>query len=486
MKNSIRRRLLVGLTVTTVSLWLVVIGATYFGANREVGALFDTQLEQSARVALRTMFGLPAERGDESEEAGGQYRKNLAIQVWDGDGEIIIHSRNAPDTTISEIKYGFADSMIDGEPWRTYAFRDKLNDLTIRVGEPYLPRDYLTRHVVIQTLYPIILGLPIVTLLIWIVVSRGLMPMRRLAADMHRRNPDHLESITAPYAPAEAQPLITELNRLLGRLKHKIDNERHFVGNAAHELRTPLSGLKAQAEVALGARNDSERTRALNNILIGVDRAGHLVNQLLTLSRLDESASINTTPVNLAETVRQVILDTLDTADRRQIELSFDMPPAERPVIHGDQDALYMLIRNLVDNAVKFSPDASSVSVSLTTSEDRVILSVRDQGPGIPATEREKVFDRFHRQTDRDIYGTGLGLSIVKRVVELHQGDVVLDEAGPAGGLKVTVTFKLASPSDSRDTETLKSRKYIKSARQSRHARSPRESRHHPPGRQQA
>ena len=441
-RNSVRRRLLVGLTAATVTLWLVVIGATYLGASREVDALFDTQLEQSARVATRTLFGLPDFDDDvgQGTEPKDQYRKNLVIQVWDENGELIVYSRNAPRQSLADTATGFADSIIDGERWRTYSYQDSANGLTIRAGEPYRPRDYLTRHVVIQTMYPVLLGLPVVTLLIWLIVGRGFGPLQRLAAEVHRRDPNNLEPIDAPYAPEEVNALVLELNVLLERLKQKIDNERHFVADAAHELRTPLAGLKAQAEVALAARNGSEGQRALVNILAGVDRASHLVGQLLALSRLDESRELARDPVDIAATVRSVILDCLPQADRRDVELSFEDARAARIRISGNGEALGMMVRNLVDNAVKYSPGGSTVTVSLERTGDSVRLSVSDQGPGIPAADRDKVFDRFSRRAHNDSWGSGLGLSIVRRVVELHGGEIVLDDAD-GGGLRVTVSL---------------------------------------------
>jgi two-component system, OmpR family, sensor histidine kinase QseC len=457
MRHSIRRRLLVGLTAATVTLWLLVIAATYRGANHEVGSLFDTQLEQSARVATRTLFGLPTPEVD-APEPGDQYRKNLVIQVWDDEGELIVHSRNAPRQPLTDQTTGFADSTVNGERWRTYSFYDEANGLTIRAGEPYSPRDYLTRHVVTQTMYPILIGLPVVTLLIWIIVGRGFGPLKRLAEDVHRRDPDNLDPIVAPYAPAEVNSLVTELNELLTRLKHKIDNERHFVADAAHELRTPLAGLKVQAEVALGARNDSERTRALNNILVGVDRASHLVNQLLTLSRLDESGSFLRETVDLDQTVRTVILDALAGADQQNIELSFEPNASHATKVHGNPDALYVLVRNLVDNAVKYSPPGTLVTVATRDDVSGITLTVLDQGPGIPPADRETVFDRFHRRGMSDAYGSGLGLSIVRRVLDLHGGSIVLGQA-PGGGLEVNVSFP-AHPRDDdrRDPRTTRER----------------------------
>ena len=446
MKNSIRSRLLYGLTAAIVSSWIGVIAASYFGAQREVGALFDTQLEQAARVATRTMFGIasPNAAEDGLEE---KYKKHLVVQIWNDQGELVVNSRDGVDLPLDDMQTGFDSVFLDNQRWRIFSYRDDENGLYVRAGEPYLPRDYLSRHVLSQTLYPVFIGLPVVTLLIWLVVGRGFRPLKRLASEVHSRGSDNLEPIRAPYAPAEVQPLVNELNGVLERLHEKIDKERHFIGNAAHELRTPLAGLKAQAEVALSARTPEERERAIRHILTGVDRTGHLVNQLLTLSRLDESDHLTEEPVNLKDVAQQVLIDCLPSADQKSIELSLNAGISANYRVMGNRDGLYILARNLVDNAIKYSPRDSAVDVSLQRQSQAVELRVTDQGPGIPASERLKVFDRFHRRAGNTAYGTGLGLSIAKRVIELHQGEVVLSDSNTEGGLDVIVRLPSAPES---------------------------------------
>lgn len=455
MSRSIRFRLLLGLIVVIVTIWVLVIAATYHGAKNEVRALFDTQLEQSARVATRTLLGLPSATDkrtrysgkpspDEEDGPHAQYKKHLAVQVWNDKGELFLHSKNAPLSPLSplsKINAGFADSVIDDSNWRTFTFEDKAHGLTIQAGEPYKVRNYLTQHVIMQTLYPIIIGLPVVTLLIWIAVGRGLKPLRILAMEVGERDPDNLSSICASHAPSEVQPLVDELNNLLRRLDEKIEKERRFTGDAAHELRTPLAGLKAQAEVAIGARNKQERERALANISKGVDRASHLVDQLLTLSRLDESARIDEGQVNLRETIRTVIMDLLASANEKSIDIGLEEQENLEPLIRGNQDAVYILVRNIVDNAIRYSPVDSRITVTLAKRVDSSVMEVLDEGPGISAQQRQRVFDRFHRRSNTEAYGSGLGLSIVKRVVELHNGQVDLLQRADSAGLCVRVSF---------------------------------------------
>ncbi len=456
MRASIRLRLSLGLTLVIVVIWTLVVAVTYYGAKREVRALFDTQLEQSARVAARTLLGVPStdQTGDvvapknsvEEQEVRDQYQKNLVVQVWNEDGELVLHSKNAPLFPLADTAIGFTDAFFDGEAWRTYSFVDESHGLTIRAGEPYRPRNYLTQHVIVQTLFPIVLGLPVITLLIWIAVGRGLIPLRRLTSQVHERDPENLIRIHAPYAPEEVTPLVEELNILLERLEQKIDKERRFIGDAAHELRTPLAGLRAHAEVALGARDATERRRALSNIVEGVDRASHLVNQLLTLSRLDESAMVTDQVVDVGETLRAVLDDLRASADDKSIALVFRADTGERFPILGNAEAIHILLRNLVDNAIRYGPADSEVSLALSQQQNNWRITITDQGSGIPTDDQNKVFDRFHRRNKADTYGTGLGLSIVKSVVDLHQGKISMQPRDGRSGLCVQVLLPVCEP----------------------------------------
>lgn len=449
MKHSIRSRLLIGLTLVFVAIWLIVIAATYYGARQEIRTLFDTQLEQSAKVATRTLLGLELDAA-ESETAVGagndtvheQYRKNLAVQVWNHKGELVLRSKNAPLFALSDQSGGFSDHRVADQRWRTFTFRVNDHDLTIIAGEPYSARSYLAQHVVLQTLYPVVFGLPAVILLIWLTVGRSFIPLRRLAGEVRRRDPDNLTPISASDAPREVQPLVNGLNNLLLRLEEKIEKERRFTGDAAHELRTPLAGLRAHAQAAMGARNDHEREQSLTQIIVGIDRATHLVNQLLTLSRFDEAGEVPFEVLDLRSIVTTVFSDLLPLADEKGAELVFDCEADGPIMVSGNRDALYVMMRNLVDNAIRYSPSGTEVIVSFGLRNDRVACRVADGGPGIPLGERTRIMDRFYRNPGtNDGFGSGLGLSIVKRVVELHDGQIELGSGDEETGLTVDIVL---------------------------------------------
>ncbi len=454
MKRSIRSRLLLTLLLAISSIWVVVIAYTYYGTQREVREIFDTQLEESARVATRTLLGLPLNEAGASgaaptasggAEASGAnelratYQKHMVVQVWDQNGELFLRSQSAPLTPLSDIADGFRDSNIDGAGWRTYSFSVPERGVTVKVGEPYQARDSLTQHVVQQTLYPLLLGLPILAILIWFAVGRGLIPLHRIAAEVAARDSDNLDILDTADSPDEVTPLIRALNDLLERLESTLDKERRFTADAAHELRTPLAGLKTQAQVALGASASQERNRAILNLLRGVDRGSHLVEQLLTLSRLDQAAPMPIATVDLAATVRTVMNDLQPKVEERRVRL--DLSTGGGTHVLGNADAVYVLVRNLVDNAIRHSPPDAAVELSIARQHETIVFGVRDRGPGIPEPERRRVLERFYRGNAHEGEGSGLGLSIVKRIADLHRARLELTTPDAGGGLLATVAF---------------------------------------------
>lgn len=455
MKRSIRRRLLLTLLLAISAIWLIVVIYTYYGAQREVRELFDTQLQQSARVATRTLLGLPldgpaADAGvaaddaaslDAASEGDEKYQKNLVVQVWDRDGQLFLHSQSAPRIPLSDITNGFGDSTIDGTVWRTYSFTVPEQGVTVKVGEPYQARQLLTQQVVQQSFYPVLLGLPLLALLIWFAVGRGLVPLNRIAGEVSARDPDNLETLDATDTPDEVKPLVGALNQLFDRLETTLDKERRFTADAAHELRTPLAGLKTQAQVALGATDHEERRRAIVNLLRGVDRAAHLVDQLLTLSRLDQDSSMTIAEVDLRDVVRHVTTDLDAEAADKDIDVRIGVSGHSR--VRGNADAIYILLRNLLDNAIRYAPSTSTVDIALSCSAAHVTLEICDEGPGIPAAERGRVLERFYRgqSWDGQGSGSGLGLSIVKRIADLHGARFEIASPARGSGLIARIDF---------------------------------------------
>jgi two-component system OmpR family sensor kinase len=275
-------------------------------------------------------------------------------------------------------------------------------------------------------------------------VGRGLSPLERLARDVRRRTPGALEPLPQRGLPEEVQPLVQSLNDLLQRLERALHTQRAFVADAAHELRTPLTALRLQAQVAERTTDQTERREALGSLKQGVERASHVVQQLLTLAREEDQPASEPGAVQLDELARDVVAQYTPLAQSRGVDLG--LARVEPVTVTGGAPALRTLLSNLVDNAVRYTPAPGRVDVAAFLDGAQAALEVADSGPGIPPEDRPRVFDRFYRRAGETSEGSGLGLAIVKQIVSHHGGTIALDDAGSAGGLKVAVRLPLAAP----------------------------------------
>ncbi len=445
--NSLRAKLLVLLLAIISAAWVATAAFIYFDAHHEIDELFDAQLAQSARVLLaQAGHDLKDAREDDdgiaSEVASGghKYERKIAFQIWDEHGRLLLRSASAPAEPLTRQENGFAETMIEGKPWRVYSQQDEEGEIRVQVGERHAVRNELAASVAQRLLLPLGVALPVLALLIWFAVGKGLSPLRRIGSEVAQRDPANLAPLEARTAPAEITPLLHALNGLLGRLETALESERRFTADAAHELRTPLAALKIQAQVARRAENAEQRGAALDNLILGVDRATHLIGQLLTLARLEPTGgSAALMACDLARISRQTLADLAAAAQDNEIELELDSP--DSVPITGNADMLGILLRNLVDNAIRYTPRGGKVSVSLVTDQGRARLEVTDSGPGIPEQERQRVFDRFYRILGNEAAGSGLGLSIVKRIADYHGASLSLADGERGTGLRVSVEF---------------------------------------------
>lgn len=443
MKPSLRRRLLLLLSGTVLAAWLATAVFTYFDARREIGEMLDAQLAQSAGLIAAQ---LEHELEDEDDHDGSilprQYRheRKIAFQVWDRKGRLRLRSAGAPQTRLLERAEGFGEAKFDGKRWRVFSRWDESRHYLVQVAERYELREELAQEVAGHLLHPLYFALPALGLLIWLAVGAGLAPLAAVAREVARRAPDNLAPLEGGDAPREIAPLVSALNALFERLRASLEQERRFTADAAHELRTPLSAVKTQAQVALGAADETERRSALANVVAGADRAARLVEQLLVLARLDPQTALPPgQTVDLAALAQEGVAEIAPAAAAKGVEVGVTGGAAAS--IHGDAVLLAVLLRNLLDNAVRYTPAGGEVEVSLQRTGNGAALVVADTGPGIPGAERGRVFDRFHRVLGTGEEGSGLGLSIVRRIAELHRARVVLD-AGPGGrGLRVEIVF---------------------------------------------
>ncbi|MCU0928923.1 MAG: ATP-binding protein [Burkholderiaceae bacterium] len=433
--NSLRARLIAALVGALLAVGLAASAATYLSARVEVGALLDEQLRQVA-LSLRDVARLDLRALGRAADPGQQ----VVVQVWDPTGGAIYASDATPPLPLTRTP-GFTTIDHDGRRWRMFTALAGLR--TIQVAQPTALRTQLAAEAALRILLPVLAALPLLGALVWLLVGRGLAPLSRLAQGVAGRSPTSLEALPAAGLPQELQPLVGALNGLLARLDDALTLQRRFAADAAHELRTPLTALGLQIQLVERARDDGERARAIERLKQGVRRATRLVEQLLTLARLEpEAAGEPATVVALDAVVRGVVADLEPLAQAKPVALV--LARVEPVRVAGSDAAWRILAANLVDNAIRYTPAGGHVEVHVAADDTHVVLEVADDGPGIPGDERERVFDRFVRGAGVDAPGSGLGLAIVRQVAQLHGAAVTLGD-GPGGrGLAVRVTVPLA------------------------------------------
>ncbi len=483
---SIRRRLLSGLTAAIVLLWCIVAAFVYDAAQKEVEEVFDTSLSQEASV-LATLLLHEAEEeedikqnlenllkelgpgslehspllaelaakylGDDAEQEedyltllplysdiGQPNESKIAFLVRYSDGRIMLRSHNAPilDAGLTGFYTLEADTMM----WRVFNLVVPSNGLQVQVSEKMTIRQETVRHILIHSLWPMLLSLPILGLIIWGSVGSSLRPLRRITETVEQRDPGSLQPISTTDVPPEVTPMIEALNGLFLRVHNALENERRFTANAAHEMRTPLAALKTQAQAAQLDADNKKFMPFLSNIINGVDRATHLLEQLLTLARADAQQS--EIVLQQQADLHVVTLNAVSAMSEqaRESEIDLKMEDATGPIyIRGDGDAISILLRNLIDNAIRYTPAGGEVVVKLEQDKSSVRLVVADTGKGVPPEMQAIMFQRFQRGASNGAQGSGLGLSIVKQITDLHRADISITDRADGHGLIVTITF---------------------------------------------
>ncbi len=433
---SIRRRLLLWLLSSVLAGGLVAASVVFFQARAEVDEIFDYQLRQLA-LTLRDRTYLTQQLG---EALQGEEAFDVVIQVWGPDGTLLYASRRQTIVP-GPVRLGFGRADTDEGQWRVFAIQQR--GLTIQVAQPTAVRDNIAFAAAWRTLIPFLVALPLMGLLIWRLVGRELLTLETTARAVAKRTPESLEPITTVSVPEEIQPLVVALNDLLSRLSGALSQQRRFIADAAHELRTPLTALILQLQLAERAKEPVECDSAYTALREGIARAVRLVEQLLALARQDPEAPIRSpAPVDVAELARSAADFHAAAADAKGLALRAEAP--EPVVVQGDREALRALLDNLVDNAIRYT-SAGSVTIRAAHEGAAPILEVIDTGPGVPAAERERVFDRFYRGERPTATGSGLGLAIVRAIAERHGARVELLDPAAATGLQARVVFPATS-----------------------------------------
>ncbi|SDM24156.1 two-component system, OmpR family, sensor kinase [Oryzisolibacter propanilivorax] len=439
--RSLRARLLLSLLVAIALGVLLQATLAWRAALAEADALFDRQMQQTAQ-ALRP--GLPGwGAGDyPGPLVPGQESHEFVLQIWSADGVRVFESNiglGLPQRAV----LGFANVEAGGTTYRVLSVQTPLQ--VIQVAQDLAVRRALARQLALRTAWPIVLLAPLLALAAWWAVGGALAPLERVRRQVAQRRADDLAPVDAPGLPAEVRPLLDELNLLLARLQQAFDAQQHFVADAAHELRSPLAALKLQAQALARAPDATARARAAERLGAGIDRATRLVEQLLALARQEAQAAGGAwQTLVLADLVRQALADAAPAAHARGIDLGL-LPPDPQALqarVRGQGEALAILLRNLLDNAINYTPAGGRVDVALQLGSDQLVLTVDDSGPGIVPPERARVLRRFHRGTsEQAATGSGLGLAIAEAIARLHGTALQLQDAPTLGGLRVRLAL---------------------------------------------
>ena len=457
MTVSIRKRLLFLLVGVIGSLWAIVTWQVYIETQHEVEELFDAQLAQSARVLFGLIKHEIEDQEDEAEERerhfvldvdtfhpAHRYEQKLAFLVRSSDGKFLFRSATAPLFSIpNEDDTHYTNQALEGQLWRVFTLRE--GQFWVQTAERYDIRNELIHQVISSTLSIFLISIPLVAMLIWFSIGHSLKPLHQVASEISARRPEQLQQIDINKVPLEIRELINALNALFSRLHHAFENERRFTADAAHELRTPLAAIKTQAQVAQRAKDSQQRQQALQKMIMGLDRATHLVEQLLNLARIEATQTLPISGcIDLHELVNHVIINLTPQALDKAIDLGLETE-LDVSITRGHWEALELMMRNLVDNAIHYTPPGGHVTITLTKdSPSFLTLCIIDTGPGIPLEQKKRIFERFYRGNNHNQSGSGLGLSIAQRVAQLHHLNIqLLNNPDRNNGLCVQIQFPL-------------------------------------------
>lgn len=454
LSNSLKKQLLFYLLVSSLTIWGITAYVGYFKTREQINELFNADLAQSARVAhsfIETMLqngSLEEHWPDGAFDVfpeyilGHRYERKIAFQLWSIDNGIVLRSESAPRFVLSQTENGYSQTMIEDQLWHVFSITDDSGEYVVHVGQRDDLREQLAQDISLQLIQQFLLALPVLGLVIWFIVSRTLSPVQQLRRQLASRQATFLEPLPLEGLPEEILPLVEQLNTLFDQLEQAFENERNFTSDASHELRTPLAGLLTQVQVAQKATDETIRQGALQQAQNAVQRMTRMVQQLLTLSRIQHQRElVDRELVDLDGEIINAIADIEPIAYAKHIDIAFYS--AAQQQILGNSQLIAVLLRNLLENAVKYSPANGKIRVSSVRDKNRLWLHVEDSGPGIAEDHHKRITQRFYRCVETAaVQGSGLGLSIVQRITRLHGATLSFDKS-TLGGLAVHVAFEL-------------------------------------------
>ena len=442
--NSLRARLLAGLMGALLLAAVSAATVIYRTALAEANAVFDEQLRDTALILRDQTFERPYARTPGPELSPQDREADLVVQVFSREGvRVYLSHEHAVVPGLTALGYSDVDTT-EGR-WRVFGVQTPLN--FVQVAQPIAVRKARAARLALRVLLAFALFVPLLAALVWITVGRSLRSLQRLAISVEQRPADVLVPLPLQGLPSEVSPLVVALNALLSRLAALLERERAFLADAAHELRTPLTALRLQVQ-ALASAPEAERAAVTQAIGLCMERSSRIIEQLLALARQEQSAGPPSLEVALDALARTVVADLLPLADARKIDLGISQ--CESLSVTGNPEALFTLLKNLVDNALRYTPEHGVVDVTVFSKQSHPRLRVNDTGPGIPESERPRVFDRFYRLPGSPAGGSGLGLAIVKTIADAHGAALRLETGDGGCGLAITVAF---NESDARGSD---------------------------------
>ena len=445
--TSLRTRLFAILVAATGLIWLCAAAWIYIQTKTEVEHVLDTRLQEAARMVQSLVTNgdgtgshhAQADPAVISEQAS--YERQLSCQIWSLDGRLVARSSGAPNGRLSDHPNGFSEREVDGETWRVYAVEDATKGIRVMVGDRLGLRERLVTDLIKGLLAPTLLIIPLLGLLIWTSLGRGLRPLQNMAEELQKRDAEDRRAIDARHAPREIRPVVGALNKLFEKVDVARRHEREVTAFAAHELRTPLAGLKTQAQIAMTAADPAIKAGALQQILISVDRTSRLVRQLLAVARLDARADTERNDhVNVGQMLEDVAAALHPTSD--QIRVIMD-PALYQTSLHTNLELLTVALRNLYENALQHMPNGGTARWSVQKGSGRLLIALEDEGPGIPDEELSHVANRFFRGRHRSTSGSGLGLAIVELALRRLNASLTLKNRSDRTGLRAEVSMEL-------------------------------------------
>lgn len=435
LPHSLRARLLwflLGAIIITTGLQAVV---AYRTALSETDEIFDYQMRQMA-ASLRP--GLSTAPTTIDSDTNNEDDIEFVVQVWTAEGLRVFQSTTRADLPQRAV-LGFSNVETRGSTYRVYSIASA--NQVVQIAQDLAARRKMAGTLALRTVAPIGLMVPLLMLIVWWVVTTSLAPVARVRRQVASRHADTLTEVSEEGLPDEIAPLVRELNLLFKRLSQSFIAQKNFVADAAHELRSPLAALKLQIQGLVRAQDESSKALAVERLTAGIDRATRLVEQLLILARQQARATedIDLQQVQLGKVTQLVLADLWDAANLRQIDIG--LVTCDDCLVNGQEDALQILVRNLVDNAIKHTPKGSAVNVSVVEEDEYISLVVEDSGLGIPEQDRKRMFDRFFRGERTQTSGSGLGLSIVKTIADIHKAQIAIGRSESLGGLRIAMNF---------------------------------------------